>query len=540
MTILIFLIVTYILLSYSLTLLFPQAGVEASKGWIPGVNFGEWAQIIGRKKSYAWRLLIPIYNIFVFAGMAIDMVRSFGKYTFWDSVLAVVYTPLKFFMVAKDEDAKYVGPTVQLEEAYAEKLSAAEKSNNEYAYKKLQEGNPYKKGIIREWTESIIFAVFAAAFIRMFLIEAFVIPTPSMEGSLNVGDYLFVSKAHYGIRTPMTVLQIPLAHNRAPVVGGESYLTEPSLPYYRLPAFQKIKRGSPFVFNWPVGDSVYVTQSRAYTVNQVKREPGYMEYDAELRSLVRKEDYIVRPIDKKDHYIKRAVAIPGDKLEIRKRQLYINDAPVKNPEHLQFLYRVKIPADQAINRGKLEEIGVDWGDVYAARSQNVFASGNQEALFLDSTQVRSIKSMYPGAELEIVNMPKEPGKLFPHDTEHFPDWSVDNYGPITIPAKGMTVELSPENIALYKRIIGVYEGNDLEISGDKIIINSQEVDSYTFQQDYYWAMGDNRHNSEDSRAWGFVPFDHVVGKPLFIWFSTKEGNMANGINWDRIFKSASE
>lgn len=538
MSVLIFLIVSYILLSISLYFLFPKAGVEAQKGLIPGVNFGEWAQLIGRKKSYAWLLLIPIVNIFIFAGMAVDMVRSFGKFSFWDSALAVIYAPLKFFMVAKDDSAKYLGPTLTLEEEYQNKINAARESNNTYELNKLQENNPYKKGVVREWTESIVFAVFAAAFIRMFLIEAFVIPTPSMEGSLNVGDFLFVSKAHYGIRTPMTVAQIPLAHNRAPIVGGESYLKSPSLPYYRLPALQKVKRNDPFVFNWPVGDSVYITSTRSYTVNQVNLNPAYINYDRELAGKVRKKDFVVRPIDKKDHYIKRAVAIPGDKLQIKDRQLYINDEAVKNPEHLQFAYQVTIPQNQAINRKKLDELGIDFGDIYGPRNRDIFSKGNRDYLALDEQQVQQIKEMYPGAKVELLPQEADPVGLFPHDPKNFPGWSVDNYGPITIPAKGATVSISPENIALYKRVISVYEGNDLQVKNGQVIINGSPADSYTFKQDYYWAMGDNRHNSEDSRAWGFVPFDHVVGKPLFIWFSTKEGNIANGINWDRIFKSA--
>lgn len=536
MSVLIFLIVSYIFLSFSLSRLFPKAGIDGSKGWIPGVNFAEWAEIIGRKRSYAWRLLIPIYNIFVFCGMAVDMVRSFGLYTLADSALAVIYAPLKFFLMAGKDDVQYVGKTLELEAAYAQKMEDAKKSNA-YEYKKLEAKNPYKKSIGRDWFESIVFAVFAAAFIRMFLIEAFVIPTPSMEGSLNVGDYLFVSKAHYGIRTPNTVLQVPLLHNRMPILNTESYLENPSLPYFRLPAIQKVKRGEPFVFNWPVGDSVYVTKMRSYTVNQIRLNPDAMNYDRELARMVKNKEFITRPVDKKDHYIKRAVAIPGDKLQVKDGQLYINDAPADNPEHLQFGYYVQIPEGQTINRKKLDELGIDFGDKMANRGE-IFNKGNVDVLALDATQVEKLKTLYPGVKIDRIKQDPDGDRMFPHDAKNFGNWSVDNYGPLTVPKKGQTVSISPSNIAMYKRIIGVYEHNDLSIKSDGIYINGRKSDSYTFKQDYYWAMGDNRHNSEDSRMWGFVPFDHVVGKPLFIFFSTKEGSMGNGINWDRLFKSA--
>lgn len=537
MSILIFLIVSYLFLSFSLSKLFPKAGVDGSKGWIPGVNFAEWAQLIGRKRSYALWLLFPVYNIFVFCGMAVDLVRSFGLYKFKDSALAVIYAPLKFFLMAGDDSVKYVGKNLIFEKEYEEKLAAAKKNNNTYEYQRLAENNPYKKSTIREWTESVVFAVFAASFIRMFLIEAFVIPTPSMEGSLNVGDYLFVSKAHYGIRTPSTVLQVPLVHNRLPIGNAESYLESPKLPSFRLPALQKVKRGEPFVFNWPVGDSVYVTSRRSYTVNQTRLNPEMMKYDRELAQQVKTKNYITRPVEKKDHYIKRAVAIAGDKFEIKNQTVYINDAPTENAKHVQYGYIVRIPQDQTINRKKLDELGIDYGDKLGGRG-NIFASQNADALALDTEQVELIKKMYPGASVEPIPQESEGNKLFPHDPKNFGGWTVDNYGPITIPAKGQTVDITLNNLSLYRRIIDVYEHNDLEVKNGTIYINGQPAKSYTFKQDYYWAMGDNRHNSEDSRMWGFVPFDHVVGKPLFIFWSTKEGSMGQGINWSRILKSA--
>ncbi|HMS69249.1 MAG TPA: signal peptidase I [Saprospiraceae bacterium] len=522
MAIFIFLIVSYLLLSVSLYLLFPKAGVEAKKGLIPGVNFVEWCKIIGKNPKEALWLLFPIVNIFTFAGMAVDMMRSFGKDSFGNAAAAVIYAPAAFFQLAKG-DAKYEGPILHKENAFKEEVAEAIKLKDQYKLNKLSEQNPFKKPVWREWTESIIFAVFAAAFIRMFLIEAYVIPTPSMEGSLNVGDYLFVSKAHYGIRTPKTVAMIPLLHNTIPGLGTESYLEKPNLPFFRLPAIEKIESGKPIVFNWPVGDSIYLTKTRSYFVGQERYNPSYLLEDPELKSLVDNKKIITRPVDKEDHYIKRCIGVGGDKIQIINRQVFVNDVMMKNPTHLQFLYRVFVPNSVNVNVKKFAEWGIDRGDM-----------AGSDYFFLDSTQVNKIKSLNPEVKVEIYSQQPEPGKLFPFDSVHFGQWTVDNFGPLTIPKKGMTIKLSPQNIALYRRAISVYEHNVLVENGDKYTINGQVTDSYTFKQDYFWAMGDNRHNSEDSRMWGFVPHENIVGKPLFIWFSKDE----NGINWDRIFKYA--
>lgn len=538
MGILIFLAVSYVLLSASLYMLFPKAGVEATKGLIPGVNFAEWCKLIGRKPTYALWLLFPIVNIFIFTGMAVDLVRSFGKLEFKHTAAAVLYAPAIFYKLATNPNDKYLGPTLVREAEYAKSLEDARAAKDAYKLKQLEEKNPYKKSAPREWVESIVFAVFAAAFIRMFLIEAYVIPTPSMEGSLNVGDFLFVSKAHYGIRPPMTIAMIPLLHNQVPILGSESYLKKPSLEYSRLPALEKIEAGKPIVFNWPVGDSVYITKSRSYTVGQVAREPAYMQQDRELVQKVKNKDFVVRPLDKKDHYIKRCVAAPGDSLQIINRQVYLNGKPVKNPKHLQYLYQVQLPQNVSVNNKKLDEWGIDFGD-NAMGGPQLFNNGGG-VLFLDNEQVEKLKSLDPNVIVQLYPQNPEPQKLFPFDTIIGKNWSVDNYGPIWIPKAGATTALNIGNLPLYRRAIAVYENNTLEVKGQDIYINGTKADSYTFKQDYYWAMGDNRHNSEDSRAWGYVPFDHIVGKPLFIWFSTKEGSIGNGINWDRIFTSANK
>ncbi|MFK7809441.1 MAG: signal peptidase I [Saprospiraceae bacterium] len=532
MSVLLFLIFSYILLSATLYKVFQKAGVDGWKALVPGLNFMEWCKIIGRPAWWALLLLIPIVNIFIFVGMCVDMVRSFGKYDLKDSALAVIYAPLAFFLIGKNEEDKYLGPTITAESAYAQKLKEAHEAGNAREVKKLEFNSPYKKSEAREWVESIVFAVFAAAFIRMFLIEAFVIPTPSMEGSLLVGDFLFVSKAHYGIRTPMTVAQFPLLDNTTPFIGTESYLKKPSLGYHRLPAITNIKRNDPIVFNYPEGDSVYLTPQRSVSVYDARRNPGY-------RRMIAGKTLRVRPIDKRDHYIKRCIAMPGDEMEIKDQKVFINGKPAEAPTHVQFSYYVTIkdPGNSTFNTmldNKLDEIGVNLNEINQGSGQG------KRIYHLDDIQVAELKKLGDQMIIEPSKYTAPPQMLFPHDPGNFGNWTVDNYGPIKVPQAGETVVITPNNIAMYKRIITVYENNDMSIKNGRIFINGEQVTNYTFKQNYYWAMGDNRHNSEDSRFWGFVPHDHMVGKPLFIWFSTRNGSIFNGINWSRIFSSANK
>ncbi|MEZ5058448.1 MAG: signal peptidase I [Saprospiraceae bacterium] len=585
-----FVIISYILLSASLYLLFQKAGEEGWKGLVPGLNFVVWSKLVGRKPAYAAWMLFPIVNFFIYAGLCVDMVRSFGKYTFWDSALAVIYAPLKFFLIWKDPKDKYLGPTLVAEKKYADEMQEAMDKGETRNYKKLEANNPYKKGPMREWAEAIFFAVFAAAFIRMFLIEAYTIPTSSMEGSLLVGDFLFVSKAHYGIRTPKTVAMIPLLHNRIPILNRESYFAEPSIPFTRLPAIETIDRNDPVVFNYPEGDSVYVFPERTFSIYDYRRmqisEGAYRAIKTGNKELV------VRPIDKMDHYIKRCVAIAGDTLEVRHRQLYINGEAVENPKNIQFSYLVLFPEQP--NTAKFSDWGISDEDIYAFGNRPNGMGPNHMMLVLNQEQIDNLKAMdekitiIPNENYVVKNAkPKfeqlksagvderfirggnqddyimtldqelvkkllaldssliiqpvdDSQGLFPYDQDHFSGQNIDNYGPVWIPKKGVTVELKPENIAMFRRVISVYEDNDFKEENGKYFINGEETTSYTFKQDYFWMMGDNRHNSQDSRVWGYVPHTHVVGKPLFIWFSTKEGNMRNGINWNRIFTSASK
>lgn len=463
--------------------------------------------------------------------MAVDLVRSFGKLSLADSALAVIYAPAAFFKIAFSEKDEYVGQTLKLEKDYAQNMQDAKDSKDDYKFKKLAENNPYKKSAGREWFESIIFAVFAAAFIRMFLIEAYIIPTPSMEGSLLVGDFLFVSKASYGIRTPQTIAMFPLLHNTIPGLGTESYLKTPSLPYYRLPKLGDVELNDPIVFNWPAGDSIYLTSMRSWSAYQATLQDN-LRGDPELARKVKSKELRVRPVDKKDHYIKRCLALPGDSLQIKKGQVYVNGKALQNPEHMQFNYKILDPKG-TFSFARLDKFGVSESDLTAAR-------GGIPALMLDNEQVEILRQQFPEVTFEKVTHEPRPRALFPNDPKNFTDWTLDDYGPIYIPKKGETVVITPNNISLYSRVIGTYEKHDLEVKNGRVYIDGEVSTKYTFEMDYYWAMGDNRHASEDSRFWGFVPFDHMVGKPLFIWMSLKDGSLAKGIRWNRLFTGANK
>ncbi|MEM1123513.1 MAG: signal peptidase I [Bacteroidota bacterium] len=588
MSILLFFIISYVLLSASLYRVFDKANVQPTKAFIPGVNFVAWCQIIGRPKWWPALLLIPLVNVFIFAGMCVDMIRSFKKYSFGESFKAVVYAPFAFFQIGNNLKEQYDGPSLRKERAYLEKIEQARQEKNTYKLKKLVTKNPYQKTALRDWTEAVVFAVFAAAFIRLFTIEAYAIPTSSMEGSLNVGDHLFVSKIHYGLRTPSTVLMIPLLHNRIPYINRESYLKNPNLPHYRLPALEKLDRNKPVVFNMPEGDSVYITPERSWSSYDVRRNAVPSDV---VRGIEQgRYSLVTRPIDKIDHYVKHCIGLPGETLQIKDRQVFVNDQAVTNPKNLQYRYLVKFP--RLLNERKFS----DWGITKEDQQYYNAAGPNHKMLVLNETQKAKIQAMDKDVEFVLndmywVSFPiefdrtqladlginnahirasssqnrllmtlspnqknqlqqidnqiaieryNESDRLFPHDPVHFDGWNVDNYGPVWIPKSGETIDLSTANIAMYRRAIEVYENNDLRIEGDQIFINGEVTSQYTFQLDYYWMMGDNRNNSEDSRMWGFVPQTHILGKPLFIYFSTKENDIFKGINWNRMFTSASK
>ncbi|MDR3226103.1 MAG: signal peptidase I [Prevotellaceae bacterium] len=371
---------------------------------------------------------------------------------------------------------------------------------------------------VRGWIDAIIFAVVAVTFIRIFFVEAYTIPTGSMEKSLLIGDYLFVDKITYGPRVPNTPLSFPLVHNVLPFTQiTKSYLEWIQWDYKRLPGLRKIKRDDIVVFNFPHGDTVFV---KAPTMDFYEWRRGNGA-NANIPS-----EYIVRPVDKKDHYVKRCIAIAGDSLKIIDGDVYVNGKIQQNIPKKQYRYRIQTDGRAITN--------TIWDDMDVSRSDRRDAFG----IALTQENADRIKKLPNVVSIErITNNPDPSAKtLFPFDKRY--NWDVDNYGAIWIPKKGTTIEITTDNLPFYSRIIDIYEHNDLKIKDEEIYINGEKTNKYTFKMDYYWMMGDNRHNSLDSRYWGYVPEDHVVGRPAFIWFSSDtEKSFPKNIRWSRLFST---
>ncbi len=388
-------------------------------------------------------------------------------------------------------------------------------------WKKGPQKEKKKKSVAREWIDAAIFAIIAATIIRTFFVEAYTIPSESMEGSMLVNDYLFVSKMSYGPRVPMTPLAVPLVHNTMPITVGKSYSEAVKWGYHRLPGFGKVERNDVVVFNFPAGDTVALEIQQEKDYHSLVRAYG--------RDIINSQFTVLsRPVDKKENFIKRCLGIPGDKIEIRNGIVYVNDKPGKQFPHVQSTYLVKTNG-QPISFDFLDENGIMQPQVVGNGLYAFTLPNNKIALIKQQPQVLSVE---PFTEKTGSVTPNPENWCFPFDTVQY-KWNRDNYGPVTIPKKGTSVALNTQNIALYRRIIANYEGNKLEERNGQILINDQPANSYTFKMDYYWMMGDNRHNSADSRYWGFVPEDHIVGKAWFVWLSYGE----NGIRWNRLFRS---
>jgi signal peptidase I len=523
-------------------MLFAKAGEASWKAWVPGLNLVVWAKLIGRQPLWLLWLLVPIVNIFVLAYMLIELVNSFGKWGFGEQTAAVVAPFIYLPLLGKAPGStKYNNEEWTFDKKDATRRvwpAIYNKNDKEVNYfgptflLPIQARPP--KGMIREWADSIVFAVFAASFIRMFLIEAFTIPTSSMESTLLVGDYLFVSKVHYGSRTPSCPLALPLVHNQVPFTTMESYLTWPKFNMYRFPALEKVERYSPIVFNYPEGDSII--PGHAFGDNYYDYLRGAYRPKMTLKELQENYDVICRPVDKRDHYIKRCVGIPGDVIEVKDHVLYVNNE--KSPEftNMQYLYIVQSTQQLDLDEFLAKDIELE----YINTSQDSLKrSLVNYAAHLDQTKLAHLKSIKT-----IVNCQIRPAEPY-HPNTKFPysdmvKWTDDNFGPLKLPTKGSTIPLNALNVALYKRAITAYEANTLEEKNGQYLLNGSPASSYTFKMDYYWMMGDNRHASADSRTFGYVPQDHIVGKPLFIWFSTVRANIANGVRFERIFTSANK
>lgn len=378
-----------------------------------------------------------------------------------------------------------------------------------------------RKSVLRQWLDAAGFAIVVSTIFRMFIFEAYAIPSGSMEGSMLIGDHLWVNKMAYGPRIPMTPLALPLVHNELPVIGGKSYSSAVQWKYHRLPGYSQVERNDVVVFNGPEGDTAIAGQPD-YNYYQLCRMIGRDEVLAQY-------SIVTHPVDKKDNLIKRCIAVAGDELSIRDGQVYVNGQAAKAFPHMKHRYLVQ--TDGAMP-------AVDEGLELSGKAGNGSYVYNLEAeQVADVKSAAHVRSVAPFIPYPAGTSPQDPGEwVFPGDPAHF-SWNKDNFGPITVPKGGQTVALSPQNIALYRRIIGTYEGNKLEERDGRIFINGKEEHSYTFKMDYYWMMGDNRDNSLDSRYWGFVPEDHIVGKAALVWLSYGEGGMLSDMRWSRLFRS---
>ena len=407
---------------------------------------------------------------------------------------------------------------------------------------------------IMSWVDAIVFSLIAVYFVNIYLFQNYQIPSSSLEKSLLVGDFLYVSKVSYGPRVPNTPLSMPLAQHTLPIINTKSYIEKPQWPYKRAKGLGQVKHNDIVVFNFPAGDTVALNHQQtdfywlAYSEGK-KMYPKEVNMDSISRSqqaalfdlyynagrkliLSNPRAYgetLYRPIDRRENYVKRCIALPGDTLQIIQRDIYLNGVKQEDPEGVEYLYVIH-GTGKTIPLEVFRELGLSLEDTqdYQAGATKFRLPLTQKAYGELLARKDLVTSIYP--------FPMMAADLYPLNL--YTKWSVDNYGPIWIPAKGSTISLTEDNLPVYERCIRAYEGNTLEKRKDGIYINGQKTDTYTFKMDYYWMMGDNRHNSADSRSWGFVPEDHVVGKPLLVWLSLdKDRGWFDGkIRWNRIFK----
>ena len=467
--------------------LYIKAGRKAWEAFVPVYNAIVLLKIINRSVWWTILLFLPIVNMIMFPVIWVETARSFGKNKYLDTFLAVVTLGFYNYYLNYFEDVHYV-----------EDRSLEPKSSS------------------GEWVGSILFAIVAATIVHTYFIQPYTIPSSSLEKSLLVGDFLFVSKYNYGARVPMSTVAAPMVHDTIPVLNKKSYLFDDNLeknktswknkfqlPYLRLPGFEKIDRNEIVVFNQPADTLL--------DMNNFRPDRNYY-----------------KPIDKKTNLVKRCVAIAGDSLEVRDGFVYINGEKNVLPDraHLQFSYYVQ-PKTNQFNPAFLKERYDITDNFGIINNQNTyyFSAISDEALskFKNNPNVLSIT---PNKQEKGVR----DSNIFPHDPNY--NWNNDFFGALYIPEAGKTIDINLKVLPLYKRAITEYEGNTLQVKGNQILINGEVVSTYTFKQDYYWMMGDNRHNSLDARSWGLVPFDHVVGKPVFIWMSW---DGLKNPRWERFF-----
>lgn len=505
---------SFVLLHLGLYKMFEKAGLPGWKALIPFYNAYYIIKLTGKPTYWVALLFIPILNAVIIFLLATEWVKAFGKDGFWAGVLAMMFPQIYFPVLGYDASTKYVG-------------IPAEVFKNR------------KKSYWREWADAIAFAVVAATFIRTFIFEAYTIPTTSMEGTLLAGDFLFVSKMNYGPRFPITPIAFPFAHHTMPVIGGKAYSTMIQLPYLRFPGIQSIERNDIVVFNFPEGDTIFKPIGDQDYYDMKRADPiGFKP---------RPDQIGTRPVDKRENYIKRCVGIPGDSLAVVNGVLYINGAVAFQAKHLQKSYRIVFKPNINVPPDFLEEQGVNLMDyerngLYSDNQMFVVINLDQETLekFKNNPSVDFIEPITKSKFNAEDQREYTPLRYYPHDPELQKN-SIDDFGPIYIPKRGATVSFTKETYAPFKRIIEFYEHNDVTFDANgNPMLNNQPLTSYTFKQNYYFMMGDNRHRSLDSRFWGFVPEDHVVGKASMVWWSWDSKKPLfqrfGTIRWDRVFR----
>lgn len=501
LALIIFLPISFTIVALFAWPIFEKAGVPGWKTIIPFYNLYLWIKIIDKPMWWYIFLIIPFINVFMIMLMIVELVKCFQKNALWEQGVAVLFPFVYLPFLGISDNEKFI---------------PADKRQK------------IKKTVVREWTDAIIFAVIAATIIRTFLIEAYTIPTASMEKSLLRGDFLFVSKIAYGPKIPNTPLSFPFVHHTMPLSKErKSYVEWIKFNFFRFPGLTSIKNNDVVVFNYPEGDTVSTLFQSNVSYYRLVKEFGRSNVWRNKRKF---GNIIYRPVDKRENYIKRCVGIPGDNLQIIDQAVYINGELLDFPPDGQFKYTVKAP--KGVNKKIRDDLDISDEDY------NIWKRDPNRTLPLTAAVSDELASTASVQEVNLSVAPKDEwvNYLFPFD-EHYP-WNLDNYGPIYIPKKGVTIDLNLDNLPFYRRLITVYEGNSLKVEDGGIFINDELVSTYTFEMDYYWLMGDNRHNSADSRFWGFVPEDHVVGKASFVWLSLDpEKTLFDGkIRWNKLFR----
>ncbi len=477
--------------------MFKKAGIAPWKALVPFYNTWCMVEIMQLKKYWFFLQLIPVAGQFITIWICIKFVEHFGRFNFWHHA-ATVFLPFIYFpYLGYSKSERFAGTAVV---------------------------KNYKKSGAREWIDAAVFAIVAATLIRTFVFEAYTIPTPSEEKTLLVNDFLFVSKMAYGPRIPNTPIAMPFVHHTIPGLNVKSYTEWIHIPYTRWFA-NPVTRNDAVVFNFPVNDTLIndAEHGSQITYYQMVREFGREKVWQDFGDLI-----TTRPVDKRENFIKRCVGIAGDTIQIINGKLHVNGKPEDYFPKSERFYSLQIPEGIYLDEDKLKDLGIEvrvsQGDLQPTDKPNLFQVN------ITNEEIKKLK-LPPGYILSDVIF-KHRDDLFPYYADSAGvNWSADNFGPLWVPKKGAAIALTPDNIIRYGRCIEVYEGNTFENRGGKYFINGKEAASYTFKMDYFWLMGDNRHNSLDSRYWGFVPEDHVVGKASLIWFSYE-----NGPRWNRLFR----